>query len=203
MIGFMEHNPRINEFMQGSAEQMQFGIMMVALSIQQRWSSVGEQMKSYKAGGGSSRFVWGNKRKTHDWLEENRDDLYVAVMGESDPEKILLSFLECPGLGLAKAGFCCQLMFGFGGCMDTHNLQRFGIKPIAWSNNLKQATKEKKAKEYLHQCIYHGGCEELWNSWCYMIAQNYPNDFADGEHVSAVHLTYLTDAYNNVITEAV
>ena len=70
------------------------------------------------------------------------------------------------------------------------------------AKTLAKATKEaadKKAKEnnkrkienYITLC-HDYGTENLWNSWCSMIAAKYPTDFIDGNHVSEVHYTYLT-----------
>ena len=52
-------------------------------------------------------------------------------------------------------------------------------------NNRKQLIK------YINLC-HDYGTENLWNSWCSMIADKYPKDFIDGNHVSELHYTYLT-----------
>ena len=191
---FKEHNPRINDYAQSNAERFSRTIMMVALSIQQPWSSVGNQIESMLDEGKASRFVWGNKAKTYEWLKANGEDLYQRVMDLETTSERMLALTEIPGMGLVKAGFIMQLVFGEVGCIDLHNIKLYGVEPkrLAWSNSLKTETKIKKIVGYLELCQQLGGSEFLWDEWCYHLASKNPNNFVDGDQVSAVHLSYLT-----------
>ena len=119
MSSFKKHNPLINQYAQKSAEHTKNMVMMVVLSIQQPWWKVGDQMQDYKQLGSESRFVWGNKANTLAWLDINADSLYADAMdalahckGRELDIRLMQIFIRVDGLGLAKAGFCCQLFAG-------------------------------------------------------------------------------------------
>ena len=194
-MSFQKYNPMINAWSQQSPEHMQDLVMMVVLSIQQPWHSVGEQMRDYRELGRDSRFVWGNKRKTFDWLTENREQLYREVMDaitSKDDVSMMDAFLKVDGLGLAKAGFCCQLVAGRVGCIDVHNLRRLNIAPsvLNMSKSVQASTRQKKIVAYIEACKKRR-TKWLWDSWCDLIAKKQPNRWRDGDHVSMVHFEYL------------
>tara|TARA_R110000823_G_scaffold167872_1_gene300072 strand:- start:280 stop:876 length:597 start_codon:yes stop_codon:yes gene_type:complete len=197
---YKTHNPMVNKFMQHSPDQMADGIMMVVLSIQQKWSSVGVQLKDWRDNGVDSRFVWGNKRKTADWLIENKVDLYNKLLSAENSEdptfNMMVALLDVPGLGLPKAGFACQLMFGTVGCIDSHNLKRMSIPEsvIKYDKKVSIGIREKKVVAYI-AALKKRRSEWCWNTWCNLIAKTYPNEFTDSNHVSEVHVSFLTEAY--------
>ena len=200
---FKQVNPRINEFMQSGHEQMTHGIMMVVLSIQQPWHSVGVQMQDYREKGLESKYVWGNKRKTYKWLIDNGAELFESLMDadNTDTYKHML-LTQVDGLGVAKAGFVMQLMFGVSGCMDVHNLRKYDVPAsvLSVSPSMKQGTRQSKVRQYNLIC-HEIGTDELWNQWCQFIANKYPTKWVDGNHVSMVHYTYLTDSWYNIVKE--
>lgn len=194
---FKTINPKINEHCQQSAQNNSDMVAMVVLSIQQPWHSVGKQLEDYKRLNLNSRFVWGNKFKTIDWLNSNSETLYRSALDCLNNRKNLDSelmsvFLEVPGLGLAKAGFCCQLFAGRVGCIDSHNLKRLNIAPSVLTYDKSATTKTKRIKidKYVSACKQRG-CRWLWDSWCALIAKKDTKRWASGEHVSAVHYDYL------------
>ena len=191
-MSFKTVNPKINEHCQQSAENNADMVMMVVLSIQQPWHAVGVQMRDYKALGADSRFVWGNKRKTFDWLQEHKEALYRDAMDSKTDSELMQAFLQVPGLGLAKAGFCCQLFAGRVGCIDVHNLRRLNIAPsvLTMDKKTKPETQRKKIDAYISACKSRR-TSWLWDSWCKLIAKKDPKRWVDGEHVSAVHYDYL------------
>lgn len=191
-MSFKTINPKINEHCQQSADNNADMVMMVVLSIQQPWHAVGDQMRDYKALGADSRFVWGNKRKTFDWLQEHKETLYRDAMDAKTDSELMQAFLQVPGLGLAKAGFCCQLFAGRVGCIDVHNLRRLNIAPSVLSLDKKcqPATQRKKIDAYISACKSRR-TSWLWDSWCKLIAKKDPKRWANGDHVSAVHYEYL------------
>lgn len=192
---FKTINPKINEHCQVSADNTADMVMMVVLSIQQPWHAVGDQMRDYKALGAASRFVWGNKRKTFDWLQDNKEALYRDAMDASNDVELMQAFLQVPGLGLAKAGFCCQLFAGRVGCIDVHNLRRLNIASSVLSLDKKAqpSTQKRKIEVYISACKSRR-TSWLWDSWCNLIAKKDPKRWANGEHVSAVHYEYLINA---------
>lgn len=197
-MSFTKHNPKINAYAQKSPKNMQDMVMMVALSIQQPWHSIGTQMRDYRKLGMDSRFVWGNKGKTLQFLIENRDEIYreamdaLSLRGKERDYALMQAFLKIDGMGLAKAGFCCQLFAGCVGCIDVHNLRRLDIPEsvLSFSKKAKPETQAKKVQAYVDAC-YKRRCSWLWNSWCNLIAKKEPTRWVDGDHVSAVHFEYL------------
>jgi hypothetical protein len=199
MNAFKKHNPLINAYAQESSENLQDMVMMVVLSIQQPWYQVGIQMVDYKAHGLDSRFVWGNKSNTLKWLHSNADSLYTSAMQALENERgreldvaLMDVFLKVDGLGLAKAGFCCQLFAGRVGCIDVHNLRRLSIPEtvLKFSKKVKPLTRRKKIEAYVDACRQRR-CSWLWDSWCNLIADKQPDKWKNGTEVSRVHLDYL------------
>ena len=191
-------------YAQKSADNMSDVILMVVLSIQQPWWSVGDQMVDARANGESSRFIWGNKLSTYKYLKSNKHKIYSQMMAvvnssKSDADKafsLVKVFLKVRGLGVAKAGFVCQLCVGLVGCMDSHNIKLYGVDPKDLRLNPSPKTSKAlelnniKIKNYIDLC--HGvGTETLWDKWCNHLA-TLSNKWIDGNHVSAVHFNYLT-----------
>ena len=200
MSSFDKHNPLINRYAQKCWKNMVDMIMMVVLSIQQPWHSVGMQMYDYRDKGSGSRFVWGNKRSALLWLAANGEQLYYEALecleftGRKRSLALMNVFLQVPGLGLAKAGFCCQLFAGCVGCIDVHNLRRLSIPVtvLKLNKNASDVTKQKRIETYVDACSQRR-CRWLWNSWCNLIAKKQPERWRDGEHVSLVHYEYLNN----------
>ena len=193
-------------YAQTSHDNMADVTLMVVLSIQQNWLSVGDQLADVNRCGIESKFLWGNKRKTYEYLQDNSYQLYTDAMvvinsGDSDRDKaraLMEVFLRVDGLGIPKAGFMCQLMAGLVGCMDVHNIRLYGldIKDLSLSKNPKSSkgidANNKKVLAYIDMC-HDIGTEKLWNNWCNFLATK-SKRWIDGDHVSAVHYSYLTDA---------
>lgn len=208
---FKTHSPKIKAFAQRNPDNLFLVIMMVVLSIQQKWSLVGDMLLDMDKNQKNSKFIWGNKRSTYNYMVKHQHFIFGQMMAVLNSvhltsyEKaysLMKIFLRIDGLGLAKAGFVCQLTAGLVGCMDVHNIKTYNIKPNSLVLN-KKLTSEKgilsnnnKIKQYITICQDYG-TENLWNSWCSMIAASYPKDFIDGNHVSEVHYTYLTGEFTN------
>ena len=195
---FKRDNPVINDYAQESAVNLRRVVVMVALSIKQPWYHVGQQMKDYDSVGLRSRYLWGNKGLTAYWLAgDNLTSLYGdAIRYKDDPVELMNVFLQVPGIGLAKAGFCCQLFAGSVGCIDTINVGKFGIKPFTYNKKAKEGTRRRKIQEYVDFCKVRRS-EALWNLWCRTVAITYPDKFEDANHVSRVHVDYLQLGENN------
>lgn len=196
---FTNHNKKINEFAQASADNLESVVMMVALSIQQPWSSVGVQLQDWRKHGVESRFVWGNKRKTAEYMAEHKVRLHAHTKliiansrGKERARQLLRLYLDIDGMGLVKAGFIVQLVSGQVGCIDSHNLKRLRVtaSAVSISKGASEQTIAKKVANYVELC-YARRSSWLWDSWCKLIADKYPNKFADANDVSEKHFTYL------------
>jgi len=208
---YKTHGVACQTYAQGSAENLMDIILMIVLSIQQNWLGVGEQLADVRLQGAESRFLWGrdkvpiiSKAKTYAYLEHNKHRLYADVMtiidSDSDDgtkaKKLMDIFLDVDGLGLPKAGFACQLVAGLVGCMDVHNIRRYGIDPktLSLSSNPKTAkgiaANDRKIVDYIDMC-HNYGTENLWDTWCEFLSTK-SKRWANANHVSEVHYTYLT-----------
>ena len=200
---FNTHCKSVQEYSQRSANNMADTVLMVVLSIQQNWLSVGEQMTDVRTNKLDSKFLWGNKIKTYEYLMSNKHKMFAQVnavlnSGKSYDEQafsLMTIFLRVDGLGLPKAGFCCQLIAGMVGCMDVHNIKLYDIDPKMLKLNPKPKTSKaieannSRTKTYIDLCHAYG-CDNLWNSWCENLATK-SKRWQDANHVSEVHYTYL------------
>ena len=199
------HARAVQNYSKLSSSNLADVILMVVLSIQQPWYAVGNQLKDVKLNGINSRFISGNKAKTYKSLMSRKEFIYsqyLAVLNsnKSDDDKALSLmnvFLQIDGLGMAKAGFVCQLSAGLVGCIDIHNLRMYSIpmKDLKLSKSVKsKAIKNRRVMNYISIC-HDIGTEKLWNTWCNTLATK-SKRFEDGFHVSQVHYSYLQDAVN-------
>jgi len=203
MAMFNVHCKAVQEYSQRNADNMADTVLMVVLSIQQNWLSVGNQMADVRNNKIDSKFLWGNKLKTYQYLMANKHKMFAQVKAVLVSNKnyddramsLMKIFLRVDGLGLPKAGFCCQLIAGMVGCMDIHNIRMYDLDPKTLKLNPKPKTEkakqanEDKTKTYIALCHAYG-CENLWNSWCENLATK-SKRWQDANHVSEVHYTYL------------
>ena len=209
-MSFKEVNPVINGYMQKSAMHMQDGIMFVVLAVKAPFHTMYNQMQDYRKHGLSSKYVWGFKKQTLEYLLENRDDLYKDLMdmwtgdwwgdmrtGKHERDKeMMLRLTMVPGLGMVKAGFVMQMMFGRVGCIDVHNMRRFykiSEKDITFTKMAKTNTKLEKINNYVQICKGNRSTEKLWDSWCEQLVDKRCNKghFQSGWDVSVFHLESL------------
>ena len=203
---FKVHNIKINKYAQRHPDNLFVVIMMVSLSIQQKWSLVGDMLSDMVENKSDCLYLWGNKVATYKYMITHKHFIHGQMMAViksknlTDHAKsisLMKIFLKIDGLGLAKAGFVCQLVGGLVGCMDVHNIKTYGVEAnsLKLNKNLKTSkgleNNRRKIEKYITLC-HDYGTENLWNSWCSMIADKYPKDFLDSNHVSEVHYTYLT-----------
>lgn len=215
---FKDHNPVINAYMQANHEQMIDGIMFVVLSVKTPFHTMQMQMDDYRKHGGESKYVWGFKRQTYDYLQEHGKDLYDELMDlhartefyeKGQPIKfrgrqvwhhrdkqMMLCLTDVPGLGVVKAGFVMQMMFGRVGCIDVHNQRRlYSIDPkdLKLTKMAKDDTKRMKIENYVNICKKNNSTQRLWDSWCEQLTDKRCNKgrFASGNDVSAYHVHVL------------
>jgi hypothetical protein len=109
-------------------------------------------------------------------------------------DEIVHILQSVPSLGPAKAGFCAQMIYGISGCLDTHNLQRFGIREREFRGaeaKYKPATVCAKIASYNDLCRKLGGTAHLWDSWCEYVAHRGTAGTFEANSVSALHLAPL------------
>ena len=167
-------------------------------SIRTGWYLVGNMNKDVNKLGLDSRFMKNRvKAKAFKYIHRNKKDIAIAFndysIGKMSLCDLLLYIAECPGLGLPKAGFVIQLALGKIGCLDSHNMERFGLSPstFKFGSNATISLKRKKAQLYIDTCEKLGGCEYLWNTWCNYLADINPNKYNNGFHVSKLHQDFI------------
>jgi len=202
---YITHGKNCQRFALQSANNLLLVITMVSLSIQQNWLSVGVQLKDVMLNGSDSKFLWkDSKLPTYKYVMIHRHKIHAQVLavlnGKTSEHNKALSlmriFLRIPGLNTAKAGFCCQLIGGLVGCMDSHNIKMYGLDPKDFVIDKKLsspkgiANNQRKVLGYVNLCHDHG-TENLWNNWCNHLSTT-SKRWVDGNHVSEVHYSYLT-----------
>lgn len=200
---YHNHATQCQDYALQSADNLRDVGLMVALSIQQNWLSVGDQLKDVRSLGAESRFLWGSKAKAYEYLEANKHLLYGRVLAIANSHKdndakafsLMQTYLRVVGLGIPKAGFLAQLSLGLVGCMDSHNIKRYGLNENQFKLNrdprsLKALeSNELKIRNYITLC-HDIGTDTLWNNWCDNLSNTSPK-WRDGNHVSQVHINYL------------
>ena len=209
---FSTVNPRINEYMQRDHDSMRQGILFVVASIKTPFYMLVKQMQDIGVNGVNSKYLWGFKKDAYEYLSEHSSDLYDELMDHYQQKyqgqwsgyalkierdrRMMLILTDVPGLGLAKAGFVMQLMFGRVGCIDVHNLRRLtsvSAKDLVFNNRASDKIKYQKIDNYLNICKGYNNAERLWDKWCDQVAYNPCNrkHFTDGNDVSQFHDTSI------------
>ena len=205
---YQNHAVKVQQYAQLSASNLSDATLMAGLSIRQPWLNIGKQMIDVKTNKLKAKSLWGFKKDTYTYLESNKHKMFAQVMAvinsnKTDASKamsLMKIFLRVNGLGMAKAGFMCQLTAGLVGCMDSHNLKMYNLdaKDFVLAKNPKTVkgldANVKKIRNYVQICNEYG-TENLWNSWCSFLATK-STKWRDANHVSEVHYSYLVNASN-------
>jgi hypothetical protein len=197
---FSTHQKAISDFALGSNVGLERTFRLVFLSIRQPFHTMQKQMQDVDTNGMQSPYLFGWKRSGLAFVRANASTLREtlrAVPGGYGDAQALLDVATVPGLGLVKAGFVLQLVTGSAGCLDSHNMERFGLNVHAfkYGANASDALKRKKALAYLDACWRSGGCESLWDGWCDHVAAYHPKHWTDGNAVSRMHQTAILGDY--------
>jgi len=200
---YINHAIAVQQYAQVSATNLSDVTLMGVLSIRQPWLNIGTQMIDVRTNKLNAKSLWGFKKDTYIYLESNKHKMYAQMMAvinsnKTDASKamsLMKIFLRVDGLGMAKAGFMCQLTAGLVGCMDSHNLKMYNLdaKDFVLAKNPKTIksldANVKKIRNYIQICNEYG-TENLWNSWCSFLATK-STKWRDANHVSEVHYSYL------------
>lgn len=199
---FKTDQPPIAEYALSSDTGLERTLRFVFLSIKQPFWKMAVQMQDVDSKGLESAYLFGWKRQGLEHVRANASRLRAVLSavpaGYGDADA-LLQIANVPGLGLVKAGFVLQLVTGSAGCIDSHNLQRFGLNANAFRFGAATAykTRRRKALAYLDACRNAGGCESLWDGWCDYVAEQQPKRWTDGAEVSKLHRTTILGDYSN------
>ena len=194
---FKKHQTRIGKFMLRNPENTKKGILVVASTIQVQTNLVMDTLTDYLDKASQGKYAWKMKQDTYDYVEANKTDIHKLLKdtanGKTELHVCLAELTKIDGLGIVKAGFVLQMALGKVGCLDTHNLTRFGIdgKQFKFSKTASDKLRQQKAKLYIDICNQIGGCEYLWDTWCEFIANKYPKQFKSGMEVSALHCKWV------------
>ncbi len=214
---FVNHQPKISEFARRNPDNMAKVLKFVILTIRTRLFNIPSDMETLENTENPrelSSILYGFKMDSIIQIDLEIESIFAQAESiwfhaENDriaAENLLSLFAQIKGLGLAKAGFACQLIYGVSGCLDSHNLERFGIHPDKFKSskykNLKTLKiKQRYLKDYCDTVEKVGGTESLWDSWCNYV-YNRPDDtglrmnrnnpaYRDANHVSAIHCESL------------
>lgn len=185
---FNIHQPRISEFARKSPGNFARVMSFVVLSIRTRLFNLPADMETLydrnQTTDDLAGILYGSKGEAIGQIEAEAESLYwqaeeIFYHAENQrelAENLLNLFVGIHGIGLAKAGFCAQLIYGVSACLDSHNLERFGISEskIHSSTFKKLKTLKTRWKWIARYCDFVdmcGGTESLWDSWCAYVHQ--------------------------------
>ena len=171
-------------------------ITMVVLSYRQPWFKIGDELTDVRENGERSRFLFSFKRDAFKQSHLSRERLFehaTAVRNGASPGSYMLELTKVKGIGLAKAGFILQLSCGLGGCLDSHNVRRFGINTSVLRLSANERKRRDSILRYLDLCNTLGGSEYLWDSWCELIYERQRKWWMCAEQVSAAHYGFLAN----------
>lgn len=195
----------IAKFGRASPDNMARVLTFVILTIRQPLTRVGGDLASVVDSQGDGRDINGILYgfKHHAWVEvwEQRETLYhcaeeLAYHSEDNDrlaDALVRLFSDIHGIGWIKAGFAAQLLYGVSGCVDTHNLDRYGLNATTFKYRQGQTTKTKARRARAYNALVNklGGTEELWDSWCAYVAKGtaiHNQGWASADDVSAEHV---------------
>jgi hypothetical protein len=194
---FANHQPTIAANARKSAEGFIKACVFVLSTIRVKLPQAVEATEHYlQTGERMPVAFFGSKLDGLDYLEAYGERLWrkcerirVSMDGRELENALIDALLDIPGIGFAKAGFIAQLIYGVSGCIDTHNLVRFGIPARKFTPYIAGMTARNRAKhiaEYNSTVEQCGGTEQLWNDWCAYVSTN--QGYGTAHEISAMHL---------------
>ena len=189
------HINECNKIAQRSPRGVRRAALIAILSIRKAWRTVPDQLNDVLLNGVNSKYLSGWKRQAFKflWDDDNIDYLYAGTMTAEERIDLLDLWMTVPGLGLAKAGFVCQLTRGTIGCLDSHNVKRYGVdeRALKFNKNLSAKARMLKQEAYIHLTDKIGGSHYLWAEWCYLMAGKYPTVYDQPQAVSRQHVDLM------------
>ena len=185
---FADHQPKISECGRSNpaafSKVCEFALATIRVHLRDACAAL-------RDGERPSKVFFGSKLDGLAYLDRHAEALWNDAEQAHDDDALMAVFMRIPGIGLAKAGFLCQMLYGRVGCLDTHNLVRFGLPPRTFTPSLPSTSAKCRwriIRQYVETCEQLGGCAELWDSWCEYVA-NREGDRP--ETISALHLAAI------------
>ena len=193
---YASHGPKLAKFGRANADNMAEVAVFVLLTIRQPFERVPAQMAEVRERKGEAASLFGSKRDGYLFLAAHKAELFSEfhrILRENTPdtrERLIELFMQVPGLGIAKAAFVLQCLGVETACLDTHNLQRLGLKETAFKcpGTLSAATVRAKIRTYIAACDAVMSSAGWWDSWCEYVAAR---KNLTAEAVSALHCSAL------------
>jgi hypothetical protein len=202
---YKNHQPIIGAWARDDAENLRDVMHFVILTVRQSLRVAVGSLNGLKSEHENERdaaersYLWGWKHEAWDLVEANHVEIYETLealwISSGNPDVVedeMLAYVAAlPGFGLVKAGFVLQIAYGISGCLDTHNVRRFGLDPNMLNAHKgkarKHSTRMRHAKRYRKMVVMLGGPEGLWDSWCAYVAERQPARYSCAMTVSALH----------------
>ena len=196
---YKEHAAQIREHVEtGGLEAFRSVALFALATIRVPLWAAAASTRAILAGGPDGaqafrRVIWGSKPAALEYLDgPDGWSVYNLASGcaaTRDAAGVLDALTRVPGIGLAKAGFLAQMAYGLAGCLDTHNLRRFGLSPnlCALRASALPPTRARRIGAYLEAVEQCGGSENLWNDWCAYLAERAPSRYLHAYDVSELH----------------
>lgn len=190
---FATHQPQIEHYARESVAHYANTLLFVRLSVRRKLYDVKPLLDDVRQRGPEE--LRDNVSRTfYAALHRKKYHLYHLTYHErvTDRELMLELIRLLPGIGIVKAGFILQLTRGRVGCLDTHNLKRFGLNRRTFRADGTFAVVAGRVDLYLTLCESLGGAQWLWDTWCEYVAGLYPTMFHSAEDVSKYHVYAIT-----------
>ena len=195
---FADHQPIISRYGRSGVDGFRRVVLFAMLSAHVHlWRMPGIMRQVDKHGLEAPDVLWGCRFEGCRRLALQAPALFRECEGLATwgADGLVFRLYKVYGLGIAKAGFAAQLIYGVSGCLDTHNLERFGI-PLrryrsAQYRGETDKTAARRVRDYNHTVERWGGTEKLWNTWCDYVARADLDTYKSDEHVSRLHCQAL------------
>lgn len=166
-------------------------------TVQCNTEKVLENIEDFAANGMASRQV--NFKTRGDAVRAVHMGLHVpifravdALIKAGDIVGALTTMATLPALGFPKASFTMQMIWGVGGCMDSHNIEDYGIKNLPKNDKkASYAANYARAQVYVDLVNSLGTSEQIWDRWCAVISAERPEIYATADDVSADHVRWI------------
>jgi hypothetical protein len=190
---YAQHQPIISKYASRGPQELANVCRFVLATIRCSFPDAVHAYRQERATGQRNPAAFfGTKHEGLDWIERNEAYLWGEfVECGFDAERLVALFVQIPGIGLVKAGFIAQLTRGVSGCIDTHNLQRFGMAygDVKFNKEAGPNTRARKIAKYNRVVHALGGTETLWDEWCAYVGK--AQGYGSAEQVSAMHLQVI------------
>ena len=188
-------------FSQESAENWARVASFALLTIRQMFVTMPKQMSELDRDGSACRYLYGWKADSFAFIHAHKREMWdnarAFMAGRIDLDSLILAYLAIPGFGIVKASFLCQMTVGNGACLDSHNLDRMGLRLDSFNcaKSLTVQTVRLRIKAYNRVWSSQGDSAYWWDSWCNYVAIRRRNWFpAGGAQCSALHREVIVDS---------